>query len=119
MVYGPSFTTPNKDMIFLNEEYLGIAHEEGFCIVAMQDFIAARQAFGSGALFRRDLDFDAREEAAYARWIGGVVKDVLGRVFKGSADSLVVHILNQSKPTPAELDQIRRAIDAYEKKEEP
>lgn len=52
--------------------------------------------------------------------LGGVVKDVLGRVFKGSADRLVVHILDQSKPTPDELEQIRRAIDAYEaKKEEP
>jgi BlaI family transcriptional regulator, penicillinase repressor len=45
--------------------------------------------------------------------LGRVVKDLLDRVFKGSADQLVVHVLNQSKPSPEELDQIRQAIDAY------
>jgi hypothetical protein len=48
MVYGPSFTTPNKDMIFLNEDYLGIAHEEGFCIVAMQDMLHSSTTAGGG-----------------------------------------------------------------------
>jgi WD40 repeat protein len=42
MVHGPRFSTPNKDMLFLNEDYLGIAHEEGFCIVAMQDVTAKK-----------------------------------------------------------------------------
>lgn len=51
--------------------------------------------------------------------LGRVVRDVLDRVFKGSADKLVAHVLDASRPSPEELEQIRRAIDAYRGPEDP
>jgi BlaI family transcriptional regulator, penicillinase repressor len=49
--------------------------------------------------------------------IGRIVRDMLGRVFSGSASSLVAHVLDQSKPSEQELAEIRRAIQEYVDKE--
>ena len=49
--------------------------------------------------------------------LGGVVKDLLGRAFEGSTTSLITQILEQSKPSPEELSEIRKAISAWQKKE--
>jgi predicted transcriptional regulator len=46
--------------------------------------------------------------------LGKMVSSLLGRAFEGSAASLVSQVLDQSKPTPDELDQIRKAIEEYE-----
>lgn len=43
-----------------------------------------------------------------------MVGSLLGRAFEGSASSLVSQLLDQSKPTPEELDKIRKAIEVYE-----
>lgn len=50
--------------------------------------------------------------------LGGMVGDLLGRVFEGSASSLVAHLLEQSDPTDDELAAIRRAITQYQKQQE-
>lgn len=46
--------------------------------------------------------------------LGKMVSVLLGRAFEGSAASLVSQVLDQSKPTPDELDDIRKAIEEYE-----
>jgi predicted transcriptional regulator len=50
--------------------------------------------------------------------LGTMVSSLLGRAFEGSAASLVSQLLDQSKPTPEELDQIRKAIEEYENRSE-
>jgi len=46
--------------------------------------------------------------------LGVIVGDLLGRVFEGSADKLVAHLLEESKPSANELDAIRAALKRYE-----
>ena len=36
------------------------------------------------------------------------------RAFEGQASQLVAHLLDQSKPTSAELAEIRKAIEQYQ-----
>ena len=45
--------------------------------------------------------------------LGGMVRDMLGRAFEGSASSLITHVLAQSNPSDAELAQIQQAIERY------
>ena len=49
--------------------------------------------------------------------LGSIVGDILGRVFDGSANALISHVLDQSRPSEEELQEIRRAIDAYDREE--
>ena len=51
------------------------------------------------------------------RTLGSIVGDVLGKAFEGSAHELVAHVLEQSRPSPQELQQIRRVIEAYQQQE--
>ncbi len=51
--------------------------------------------------------------------LGQVVDDLLGRVFEGSASSLVAHLLGQSKISDAELDAIRRTLREYQEQQPP
>ena len=44
--------------------------------------------------------------------------DLLRRAFEGSPTALVAQLLDQANPTRGELDQIRKAIDSYEKEDE-
>jgi BlaI family penicillinase repressor len=48
------------------------------------------------------------------RTLRRMVGDLLGRAFEGSTSQLVAHLLDQSKPTTAELEEIRRAIEEYQ-----
>jgi BlaI family penicillinase repressor len=48
--------------------------------------------------------------------LGNMVGSLLGRAFEGSAASLVSQLLDQSKPSAEELEQIRKAIEEYERK---
>jgi BlaI family penicillinase repressor len=43
-----------------------------------------------------------------------ILRDMLGRVFDGSASSLVTHLLEQANPAPEELDEIRQTIADFE-----
>jgi len=45
------------------------------------------------------------------------VKDLLGRAFEGSTTSLITQLLEQSQPSAEELAEIRKAIEAWQKKE--
>jgi len=45
-----------------------------------------------------------------------IVKDLLGRVFDGSASALVTHLLEQAKPDGEELDEIRKTIAEFARK---
>jgi BlaI family penicillinase repressor len=45
--------------------------------------------------------------------------DLLDRVFDGSAHALVVHLLREARPDSNELREIRRAIDAFRKEQNP
>jgi BlaI family transcriptional regulator, penicillinase repressor len=46
--------------------------------------------------------------------LGGMVADLLQRGFRGSASALVAHLIGRT--SRAELDEIRRTIDAYKAK---
>jgi predicted transcriptional regulator len=47
-----------------------------------------------------------------------MVGDLVERAFRGSAGQLVAHALEQTDPSPQELDEIRRLIDAYRSRKE-
>jgi BlaI family penicillinase repressor len=51
-----------------------------------------------------------------ARTQSQIVKDLLGRVFDGSANALVTHLLEQAKPDSEELDEIRKTISEFARK---
>ena len=55
-----------------------------------------------------------RAETSRENTLGSVVSDLLGRAFNGSTTSLITQVLEQSKPTPDELDEIRRTIEAWQ-----
>ncbi len=46
---------------------------------------------------------------------GKIIGNVLDRVFDGSASALVARLLEQSKPSQDELDEIRRLISQHKK----
>lgn len=58
-----------------------------------------------------------RAKKAREKTVGKIVGDLLGRVFAGSASSLVAHVLDQSQPSQEELAAIRRTIEDYIQKE--
>lgn len=58
-----------------------------------------------------------RSSKSREKTLGGVVKDLLGRVFEGSTTSLITQLLKQSKPSAEELAEIRKAIETWQKKE--
>lgn len=55
-----------------------------------------------------------RAKKSREKTLGGVVRDVLGRAFQGSTTSLIAQVLEQSKPSSDELDEIRRTIEAWQ-----
>jgi predicted transcriptional regulator len=59
--------------------------------------------------------FVYRPRTNRGRTLQRMVGDLLGRAFEGQASQLVAHLLDQSKPTSEELNEIRRAIEAYQK----
>ncbi len=66
-----------------------------------------REPQGRAFVYRAALD---RE-----RTLKQLVGDLLGRAFEGSASELVAHLLDQSRPSKDELDEIRRAIEKYKR----
>ena len=48
------------------------------------------------------------------RTLRRMVGDLLGRAFEGSTSQLVAHLLDQTKPSRAELEEIRRTIEDYQ-----
>ena len=58
--------------------------------------------------------FVYRPRTDRGRTLKRMVGDLLGRAFEGQASQLVAHLLDQSKPTTEELDEIRKAIEEYQ-----
>jgi len=58
--------------------------------------------------------FVYRPRTDRGRTLKRMVGDLLGRAFEGQASQLVAHLLDQSKPTAEELNEIRRAIEQYQ-----
>jgi len=56
-------------------------------------------------------------KAGRDKTLGSLVEDLLSRAFSGSADSLVSHLLDRAKPSHAELDEIRKVIQAYQREQ--
>ncbi len=54
-----------------------------------------------------------RAQVSREKTLGQMVHDLLGRAFEGSASALVARLLDQSSPSPEELQEIRKAIDEY------
>lgn len=48
------------------------------------------------------------------RTLGSLLGETLRRAYDGSASLLIAHLLDQSRPTVEELDQIRELLDRYE-----
>ena len=42
-----------------------------------------------------------------------LAKDMLQRVFEGSASQLMMHALAGHRPSPEEIEELRRIVDAY------
>ena len=55
-----------------------------------------------------------RTKRSREKTLGGVVQDLLGRAFQGSTTSLITQVLEQSKPTAEELEEIRRTIEDWQ-----
>ncbi len=68
-----------------------------------------------GQLVRREQGRAFVYEPACEReeTLGGMIADLLGRAFEGSASQLVTHLLDQTRPDSGELDEIRKAIQQY------
>lgn len=72
-------------------------------------------------LVKRDMRGRAhvyRASSSREKTLGGVVRDVLGRVFEGSAASLITQVLEQSQPSERELIEIRRTIESWQNEEQ-
>jgi predicted transcriptional regulator len=61
--------------------------------------------------------FVYRPKRAREKTLGQIVGSVLGQAFSGAAHELVAHVLEQSKPSAAELAEIRKAIETYQQQE--
>ena len=48
--------------------------------------------------------------------LGDLVGELRDRAFDGSASTLVTHLLQDSKPSSRELDEIRRVIEEFEQR---
>ena len=62
----------------------------------------------------RAFRYTAQQQPEQAE--GKILGNVLAKVFDGSASALVARLLEQSQPTTAELDEIRKLIDQYKLK---
>ena len=48
------------------------------------------------------------------RTLGSMLGETLRRTYDGSASLLISHLLDQSRPSAEELDEIRALLDRYE-----
>ncbi len=67
--------------------------------------LLARQPQGRAFLYRAAV---GREKT-----LGEMVNDLVGRAFEGSANAMIVRLLDRSAPSPEEIEKIRETIDEY------
>ena len=60
--------------------------------------------------------FVYRTEQTRTKTLAGMVADLLGRAFDGSASAMVAHLLEQTRPTGDELAEIHKTIAVYKRK---
>ena len=65
---------------------------------------------------RRGRAFVYSAKVSRARTQSRMVRDLLSRVFNGSASALVTHLLQQAKPDSEELNEIRKTITEFARK---
>ena len=68
-------------------------------------------------LLRREpkgLAFVYKSRATRKKTLSRMVADLLGRAFEGSASEMVAHLLEQTKPSKEELEEIRKTIAVYQ-----
>lgn len=75
--------------------------------VMLEKGLVVRETKGKAHLYRSRLSRD--------KTLGGVIKDVLGRAFRGSTTSLITQVLEESKPSAGELEEIRHVIETWGK----
>ena len=65
-----------------------------------------------GYLNRQQVDraYVYRPSQPKSKVIGAMVRDFVNRVFNGSAEPLLVHLIEDQNLTPAEVEEIRRLI---------
>jgi predicted transcriptional regulator len=68
--------------------------------------LVTRQAQGRAFIYRA--------KTGRARTLRHLVGRLVGRAFEGSTAELVAHLLDQTKPSDEELEEIRRAIKDYQ-----
>ena len=62
----------------------------------------------------RGRAFVYKPKSNRGKTLGRMVNQLLGRAFEGSTSQLVAHLLDQSQPSAAELEEIRRTIEKYQ-----
>jgi BlaI family penicillinase repressor len=58
-----------------------------------------------------------RAKAVREKTLGKMVEDLLNRAFEGSVSALVARLLDQSSPSPEELEEIRKALEEYRRQQ--
>ena len=56
-----------------------------------------------------------RPNVVRERTLGEMVEDLVERAFEGSTSALVLHVLDQCDPSPAEMDEIAKILRRYRK----
>lgn len=62
----------------------------------------------------RGRAFVYKPKANRGQTLGEMVTHLVGRAFEGSTSQLVAHLLDQTKPSAEELDEIRQTIEKYQ-----
>ena len=57
--------------------------------------------------------FVYRTRITRKKTLAAMVADLAGRAFDGSASAMVTHLLQQTKPSAEELEEIRKTVAAY------
>ncbi|MEN6424878.1 MAG: BlaI/MecI/CopY family transcriptional regulator [Phycisphaerales bacterium] len=82
-------------------------------VMSLMNVMVEKDLLGTKAKGRAFL-YSAK--ISQARTQSEIVKDLLGRVFDGSASALVTHLLEQAKPDSEELDEIQKTIAEFARK---
>ena len=96
-------------------EVMDVLHEEHpRAYTSVMSLLAVMAEKGLLVREPRGRAFVYRPKNDRGRTLRRMLGDLLGRAFEGSTSQLVAHLLDQTKPSAKELDEIRRAIEAYQ-----
>jgi predicted transcriptional regulator len=62
----------------------------------------------------RGRAFVYKSKSNRGKTLGRMVNNLLGKAFEGSTSQLVAHLLDQTRPSPEELAEIRKTIEKYQ-----